>query len=155
MQICASTTYGFDSKRQLEGDNYKCFKVLSSYDNNNSNDDVDKAKLVINGKIESNPHIVSVMSECIKLLFNGYFKKYNIGFKTHVARYDYGLFYAMNKDERHEMIKLLLKHNVFDINCYSNNDGSILHYSFENHGDICHKCFQIESDLIDYWNIFF
>ena len=160
-QVCASTKYGFDRKRQLECDNYKCFKLILSY-----NDNFDEARIVVNGKNEVTNTESSVMSQCIKnnkvefvrLLLNGYCKKYNIKFDNDFVtgeQKENGLMYTMRNPDRHEMVKLLLEYNVFDINYRSDMCGTILHYTLQQYSGAFPKCFQLQSDLIDYFNMVF
>ena len=160
-QVCASTRYGFDRKRQLECDNYKCFKLILSY-----NDNFDEARVVVNGKNEVATTESSVMSECIKrdkvefvrLLLNGYCKKYNIKFDNDfigLEDNDNALMQMMITPDRHEMVKLLLDHNVFDINHHSNVFGGILQYVLRRYHGSFPKCFQMQSDVIDYLNMLF
>ena len=158
-QVCASTKYGFDRKRQLECDNYKCFKLILSY-----NDNFDEARIVVNGKNEVTNTESSVMSQCIKnnkvefvrLLLNGYCKKYNIKFDNDFVtgtEKENGLMHTMKYPDRHEMVKLLLEHNVFDINYDSGGFGTILHYAMQYYFGAFPKWFQLESDVIDYLNM--
>ena len=161
-QVCASTKYGFDRKRQLECDNYKCFKLILSY----NDDTFDEARLVVNEKSEVAHQESSVMSQCIKnnkvefvrLLLNGYCKKYNIKFDndfiTGQAK-ENALMYTMKYPDRHEMVQLLLEYNVFDINYHSDMFGSILHYVLQHYSAIFPKCFQLQSDVVDYLNMLF
>ena len=118
MIACARSKIGFDKENELSCDNYKCFKLLLSLDDNDEND----AKLVINRRYGRNDQRSVMMScilfkkiECVKLLID-HCRKYNINFKNDYSRQGLnGLMLAMSKNEK--ITQLLMKNiDLFDVN---------------------------------------
>ena len=118
MIACARSKNGFNEENEIQCNNYKCFKLLLSLDDNKHDN-----RLIVNRRYCSGERVSSVMMscitlkkiECVKLLID-YCRKYKINFKNDcLSPNTNALALAMSKNEK--MVQLLFKNmDLFDLN---------------------------------------